>query len=422
MSKPLLIFQAPIACRAGYGDHSRDLLKAFRELDLYDIKVVSTRWGNTPMDQLNPNDEFHRWILENIVVQVNREIDVYVQVTVPNEFQRIGKVNIGITAGIETTISPKDWIDGCNRMDLIIATSHHAKNVLLNTVYQERRKDTNQVINEFKINKPIEVLFEGTDYKQTEGLSVIDEIKEEFALLYVGHWLPGDLYHDRKDVGGLVQTFLAAFAKAKGPKPALILKTSQVGFSVRDREEIRKKIESIRKTVTGDAPIYLLHGDLNEEEMWKLYNHSKIKATISFTHGEGFGRPLLEFSLTGKPVIASGWSGQVDFLKEGAVLLDGELKNVHDSAANQFLLKESQWFYVNYSNAAIKMIDVVNNYPKYLEASSKLGEFNRHNFSFQKMTDCLKQICVKYVKVAQQVELKLPTLNLPRLKKIESPQ
>jgi glycosyltransferase involved in cell wall biosynthesis len=422
MSKPLLVYQAPIATRSGYGDHARDLLRALKELDLYDIKIISTRWGATAMDQLNPLNAFDTWILQNIIPQPPPNVDVYVQVTVPNEFQRLGKVNIGVTAGIESTVCAKDWIDGCNRMDLIIATSEHAKRVLQQTVYQERRRDTNQVVNEFKINVPIESLFEGIDYKQTDGLAELDNIKEEFCFLFVGHWLQGELYEDRKDVGGLLQTFLASFGKSKGAKPALILKTSMVGFSVRDREEIQRRVASIKQTVAGEASVYLLHGDLTEDDMWKLYNHNKVKAMVSFTHGEGFGRPLLEFSLTGKPVIASGWSGQIDFLKEGAVLLEGQLKNIHPSAANQFLLKEAQWFHVNYSNAALKLVDVYNNYKTYLDGSTKLAEINKVNFSFNAMKNELNNICTKYVKVPSRVELKLPTLkkiNLPSLKKIE---
>jgi hypothetical protein len=108
--KPLLVFQAPVSTRSGYGDHSRDLLKSFKDLDLYDIKIVSTKWGNCPMDQLNPENEFHKWINSNTVTSIDREVDVYVQVTVPNEFQRMGKFNIGITAGIETNLVAKDWI------------------------------------------------------------------------------------------------------------------------------------------------------------------------------------------------------------------------------------------------------------------------------------------------------------------------
>jgi glycosyltransferase involved in cell wall biosynthesis len=417
MNKPLLVYQAPVATRSGYGDHARDLLKSFRDLNLYDIKIISTRWGVTPMDQLNPQNEFHNWIINNIVPTPPPNTDIFVQMTVPNEFQRLGKFNIGVTAGIETNVSPKDWVEGCNRMDLIITTSNHSKSVLVNTIWQERNKDTNQVMNEFKVQKPVEVVFEGVEYKKTDGLEVLDSIKEDFCFLFVGHWLAGDLYHDRKDVGGLLQTFLATFNKSKDPKPALILKTSSAGFSVRDREQIRKKIEEIKKTVNGQVSIYLLHGDLSEDDMWKLYNHPKVKATVSFTHGEGFGRPLLEFSCTGKPVIASNWSGQLDFLSDGAVLLEGDIKQVHPSTANQFILNESQWFYVNYSVAATKLLDVYTNYNKYLISSKKLAEKNIKQFSFDNMTTKLGEVINRYVRVTQRVDLKLP-----KLKKIDLPK
>jgi glycosyltransferase involved in cell wall biosynthesis len=407
--KPLLVFQAPVSTRSGYGDHSRDLLKSFKDLDLYDIKVISTKWGNCPMDQLNPDNEFHKWINTHTVSSLDREVDIYVQVTVPNEFQRMGKFNIGITAGIETNLVAKDWIDGCNKMDLIITTSEHSKVGIAGTVYHEKDKQTQQILAEHKLTKPIEVLFEGCDYHKTGGLELLDQIEEDFIFLFVGHWLPGGLYHDRKDNGGLIQTFLSAFARSKGKKPALVMKTSSAGFSVRDREEMRRKIEDASSKVNGSAPIYLLHGDLCEEDMWKLYNHPKVKASVSFTHGEGYGRPLLEFSLTGKPVVVSKWSGHLDFLDEkGAVLLEGQLRNVDESAANQFLLKDTQWFYVNYSNAAVKMLDIYKNYDKYSVESKKLGERNRTKFSMNSMTESLKKIANTHIKVAQKIDLILP--------------
>ena len=409
MSKPFLLYQAPVATRSGYGDHARDLLKSFRDLNYYDIKIVSTRWGSTPMDQLNPDNEFDKWVIDSIVTQITQQPDVYVQMTVPNEFQTIGKINIGVTAGIETTIIPKDWVDGCNRMDLVITTSQHSKAGITGTAWTERQKDTQAVIAEHRVNKPVEVLFEGADYKQTDGLSKLDSIEEDFCFLFVGHWLQGNLYHDRKDVGGMIQTFLSAFSRAKGKKPALILKTSSANFSIRDREEILKKVNDVASKVNSDLSIYLLHGDLSPEDMWKLYNHPKVKASLSFTHGEGFGRPLLEFSLTGKPVIASNWSGHVDFLSnEGSVLLKGDLKPVDPSAANQFLLTDSHWFYVNYSDAALKLIDVHNNYDRYLTNSTKLGNENRIKFSHNKMTEALRDICDRYIKVAKHVDLVLP--------------
>lgn len=409
MSKPFLLYQAPIATRSGYGDHARDLLKSFKDLGYYDIKIVSTRWGNTPMDQLNPGVEFDKWVIDNIVTEIHQQPDVYVQMTVPNEFQRVGKFNIGVTAGIETTVIPKDWVDGCNKMDLIITTSEHSKAGIAGTSWSETDNKTKQVIAVHKVERPVEVLFEGVDYKNLSGLEKLDNIKEDFCFLFVGHWLQGNMYHDRKDVGGMIQTFLSAFSRVKGEKPALILKTSSAGFSIRDREDILKKVNDVVSQVKSDVSIYLLHGDLTPDDMWKLYNHPKIKATLSFTHGEGFGRPLLEFSMTGKPVIASGWSGQVDFLNDKqSVLLKGELRQVDPTAANQFLLKESQWFYVNYSDAALRLIDFHNNYDRYLSESKKLGIENTNKFSHSKMTESLKGICDKYIKVAKHIDLILP--------------
>ena len=54
---------------------------------------------------------------------------------VANEFKKLGKYNIGITAGVETTLAPKDFIDGCNRMDLVLVPSNFTKEVLQKTSF-----------------------------------------------------------------------------------------------------------------------------------------------------------------------------------------------------------------------------------------------------------------------------------------------
>jgi hypothetical protein len=156
--KPTLVFQAPVATRSGYGDHSRDLLHSLYKLNKFDIKIISTRWGDTPMDALNYDNEFHKWVIDNILPQLNEKPDVYMQVTVPNEFQQVGHYNVGITAAIETTVCSIDWIHGCNRMDLIIVPSEHAKVSLGGTIYNEADKQTNQIVKQYRIEKPIEVL------------------------------------------------------------------------------------------------------------------------------------------------------------------------------------------------------------------------------------------------------------------------
>jgi glycosyltransferase involved in cell wall biosynthesis len=244
----------------------------------------------------------------------------------------------------------------------------------------------------------------------------LDKIKEDFAFLFVGHWLRGDLGEDRKNVGMMIKTFAMAFKNEK-VKPALILKTSSAGFSILDREETIKKIKQALGKDYSKVPVYLIHGDLTEDEMNGLYEHSKVKAMLNFTKGEGFGRPLLEFSLTGKPILVSNWSGHVDFLKEGAVLLDGELKNVHPSAADQFLLKEAKWFSVNISEALVKMKDVFKNYSKYLPGSTKLAKNNKQNFSLQKMTEGFDIILNQYG-IYSKVQPKFQTLQLPKLKSL----
>jgi glycosyltransferase involved in cell wall biosynthesis len=417
--KPTLVFQAPVSTRSGYGDHSRDLLHSLYKLDKFDIKIISTRWGMTPMDALNYDNEFHKWIVDNIIPEVKSKPDIYMQVTVPNEFQQIGYYNIGITAGIETTHCSIDWIAGCNRMDMIIVPSEHSKNILASTVFNEASRDTGQLIKQHRIERPIEVLFEGFDENDfgtdvVANISELDEVKEDFAFLFVGHWLKGDLGEDRKNVGMMIKTFAVAFKNEK-VKPALILKTSSAGFSVMGREELVKKIRHTLGEDYGKVSVYLLHGDLTQSQMNGLYEHPKVKAMINFTKGEGFGRPMLEFSLTGKPIIVSNWSGHLDFLKDGAVLLEGELKNVHDSAADQFLLKESQWFNVNISKALTKIKDVYKNYEKYKIAAFQLGKQNKQNFSLSNMTKLFDSILSKYGVYTKKQPM-FQKLELPKLK------
>jgi glycosyltransferase involved in cell wall biosynthesis len=417
--KPTLVFQAPVATRSGYGDHSRDLLHSLYKLDKFEIKIISTRWGATPMDALNYSDEFHKWIIESIIPSIQEKPDIYMQVTVPNEFQPLGYYNIGITAGIETTACALDWIHGCNRMDLIITPSEHAKMSLAGTIYNEADRNTNQIIREHKIEKPVEVLFEGFNESDfgtdvITNIDVLDKVKENFCFLFVGHWLKGDLGEDRKNIGMMIKSFAMAFKNEK-VKPALILKTSSATFSVLDREGIISKIRSALDNDYGKVPIYLIHGDMNPHELNALYEHPKVKAMLNFTKGEGFGRPLLEFSLTGKPVIVSNWSGHLDFLKSGAVLLDGELKEVHESASDQFLLKESKWFNVNISKAISKIKDVFSNYDKYKSESNKLGKQNKETFGLEKMTKFFDVILDKYG-IYTKVQPKFQQLQLPKLK------
>jgi glycosyltransferase involved in cell wall biosynthesis len=414
MSKPLLLFRGPVKTRSGYGSHSRDLLESLYQMDLFDIKIDSCGWGATPLTALESDNLFHKWIESNIVTSIQSMPDIYVQVTVPNEFQRVGRFNIGITAGIETTIAPKEWIDGCNKMDLIIATSEFSANVLLSTVYNENEKNTGKLVTQHRIVKPVSVLFEGVDEKiynnQYNGIDL--DVKEDFAFLFVGHWLKGNLGQDRKDVGMLIKCFAQAFVDYEN-KPALILKTSSATFSIKQREEFNKRIKELVKDVPNPPPIYLLFGELTNSEMNELYNHPKVKAMVSITKGEGFGRPLLEFTMSGKPVIASNWSGHKDFLPmDKAVMIGGKLTEVDDSAVDNFIIKGSKWFTANYNEFVEVLKLVEKDYDNFIIKSEILREENLNKFTLAKMTERFQEILKPYiVEPPKQKEIVLPKLN-----------
>jgi glycosyltransferase involved in cell wall biosynthesis len=429
MNKPTLVFQGPIFTRSGYGDHCRDLIKSLYKMDKFDIKLIPLRWGNTPQNQVDPSTEFGQKMLSQVIGQIDVQPDVFIQVSVANEFEPKGKFNIGITAGVETTICPKDFIDGSNKMDLIIVPSNFTKGNVGGTVYQQKNQETGQIVGEIRTTKPIEVLFEGVDteiFSKGNGKDILENVKEDFNFLIVGHWLKGSLGQDRKDIGMAIKTFTSVFQYLpKDKRPGLIIKTSHAGFSVMDREATRQKIEDVLKPLGDNIPsIYFIHGDLEESDMSNLYHHPKVKAMISFTKGEGYGRPMAEFTLTGKPIIASGWSGQLDFLpKENAVLLEGQLTQIDESAADKFIMKEAQWFTVNYSNAANKIYDVYKKYDDYLKQSAGLKENTLKNFTLEKMNERFEEILNNYVKEQPKVvPFQLPKLNkniqIPKLNKV----
>jgi len=301
MKKPVVLVTAPVATRSGYGAHSRDIIRSLINIDKYDVKIWPVKWGSTPMNALNDQDPNDKPIIERLLSNptLPNKPDVHIHIVVPNEFSPIGKYNIGITAGLECTACPPSWLEGMNRMDLNIVPSTFVKNTMENVSFDIQDENTKQLKGQLKNTKPIEVLFEGADtniYKKTKEFSktFLDEMKnveESFNFLYVGHWLQGKMGEDRKDTAMLVKVFLETF-KNKKKKPGLILKTSGASFSVLDREDILKKINKIKQSVSGDLPnIYLLHGDFYDDEINELYNHPKVKAHVNITHGEGFGRP-----------------------------------------------------------------------------------------------------------------------------------
>ena len=420
MSKPLVLVTAPVKTRSGYGNHARDICTALIDSDKYEVLINGCRWGNTPLTALEKGNPQHDKIAQRLLSnpKLPKQPDLHIHIVIPNEFQPVGKKNIGITAGIETTIPIPQWLDGANKMDKVLFTSKFTEEVFKNAEFEDKNKQL------MKFTKPSMALFEGFDpevYKETNVFSedvksAFDKIDSNWNFLFVGHWLSGKLGQDRKDTGMLVKVFLESFKNQKNP-PGLILKSSGADFSILDREELLGKINDIKKSVNGVLPpIYLIHGDFTDSQMNELYNHSKVKAHVTFTHGEGFGRPLLEATQSGKPVIAPDWSGQVDFLdKNYAVLLQGGLTQVPDGAFNEqvfFKSPENKWFTINYNVASQVLKDVHKNYTKYLVKSKQLQVLTSQKFNLNKMRELLVREVDEVLKdVPQEVKLKLPKLK-----------
>jgi len=434
--KPLILIIGPVESCSGYGAHSRDIARSVVSLykDTHEILIHSINWGISPTTALK-SGAYPELTSRIINTQINRQPDIVFYISVPQEFNPIGKLNVGITAGTETTVAPSNMIEGMNRMHFNIVPSNFNKQVFTETNYMLADKNTNIPTTMLKLERPLEVLFEGVDtsvyYKIEEKsynhniLPELDTIPEDFLFLISGHWLQGELGHDRKDIGMAVKTFLEAFANPP-TKPGLLLKVSEGTYSHMDFESIERKLNFIKSTVPSDTlpNIYLLHGDLTDEQINHIYNHPKVKALYSLTHGESWGRPILEFTMSGKPVIVPGFSGQLDFLdKELSVLLPGQLQDIHPTAVNEFLVEGSKWFIADYEMAKKYLVDVYMSYSKYKKNATKQGYDNKVHFSLDKMTAKLKQIMDRYKQDSpEEYELQIPVkkITLPTLKPVNT--
>ncbi|NBQ96824.1 MAG: glycosyltransferase family 1 protein [Microbacteriaceae bacterium] len=409
-----VVISSPLATQSGYGHHAREIIANFieqRNSD-WDIKLVSMPWGHTPFTYPLSID----WQKRLIPLPLQYQPDIWVQITVPNELQAIGKFNVGVTAGTEGDICPEAWIDNLNAMQLVIVPSEFTKQVFVNTSQKHNKPITTRI-------EVIPEYFDETIYTNNVQLQleILEQIPETFAFLSVGHWLQGQVGEDRKNISGLLHCFFNTYKNQKDA-PALILKSSGATYSVMDRMEIENKITQIQD-MFGNAKlpnVYLLHGDLADEEMNMLYNHPKVKAMISFTKAEGFGRPLLEFSTTGKPIIAPHYSGQADFLKKEFICpLSGVLTDIHGSARNEFLIKGAKWFTVDYGYAGKMMKEVQKNYKKWKELAKRQRYYVNLTFTKTAVTAVYKKV-LNIIDNSIQSSPQHVTLNLPKLKKIDS--
>lgn len=411
----LVLIESPFSTKSGYGYRSYDFIASLIELyPEWDIKLVPLPWGNTPQNALDENNKQDKKLLDRILKGNNltKKPDIHIQITIANECRPLGDYNILITAGIETDIVSPKWIEGANKMDLILVSSKHSKQSFLNAKYNKMDAN-NKLVEELALTTEIDTLFEGFDpkvfYKTDEPNTTIDillePIKNDFNFLFVGTWLQGELGEDRKNVGMLVYTFLEEFKTTNKEEklPSLILKTQGATPSKIDEHRITKMIDKIKTHTSEKYPqhifpdINLLHGELSSEELNALYNHKKINTYISYSAGEGWNRTPLEFSQSNKPIIISDWSGHLDYLNSrGSTLLKGGLKQVHPSVVMKDVIESTaKWFKVDSEYAKNKMRDIFNNYQKYVD---KTRMQKTKDFTKDKMKERIKELFDKHIK------------------------
>lgn len=406
--KQTILITAPIFSISGYGKKAKDIVKSIvaQYKNIYDIKIIVNNWGS------NPNkieDSLIKYVVNNVDVQPH----IYIHIGLPNEMKQIGTLyNILFTSSIETNIMDVSWINGANLADLVIVPSKFAKSSLVDTVYENN--ETKDII---KFVQKCEVLFEGVDidlFKSLNSSNIVDidlsQIREKFCFLFVGQWVGGTFGNDRKNIGNLIKNFCETF-KSKVDKPALILKTNMGNSSKIDYYKCLEELREIKeKYCPKNSPnIYLLHGEFTDTQMVQLYNHTKVKAFVSLTRGEGFNRVPAEFSCaTNKPLILPNYSGHLDYIDENhSFLIGGKLIDVHPSAfVSNIIVQGSKWFEPNYDSSSKLMKQIFENYNKTLDVGQRQGRKIREEFSLQKMDNRLKEIFDEYV--PRIAEIKLP--------------
>ena len=428
-NKTTVLISAPVDTYSGYGARSRDFIRAVIDAKPdWDVKILAQHWGSTRWGYLEEHNMSE--LASRVTTQVTQQPDICIQISIPNEFKKIGKYNIGVTAGMETTLCDPSWVKGANNVDLLLVSSEHSRETFLRSKFDVKDNKTGHIREKIELTTKIEVLFEGADITKyfptkpsaslTDIEKTLDSIPEAFCFLTTGHWMQGDIGEDRKNLGFTIKSFLETF-KNKKDAPALIMKSHITGTSIMDSEKILDKIDKVRKTVRGKLPnIYLIHGEISDTSMNLLYNHPKVKAFVSLPKGEGFGRPFLEFSLVNKPIIASSWSGQTDFLEKDLVrYVKGDLTNVHKSAVvPNMILQESQWFTPDSADVGQAYKDIYKHHKQWMTKAKKQGYKNRTEFTYESMRETLKKILDTIPVIPKQVEIQLPKLQLPKLKKI----
>jgi len=380
-----VLIRAPLLTQSGYGVHSRQIFRWALEKGL-DIKVQILPWGMTGWYTSSEEcDGLIGEIMKRSSAPV-RKPDLSLQVQLPNEWDpNIAEKNIGITAAVETTVCNRDWIQNCYAMDEVIVPSNFTKTVLISSGH-----------NSCNLHVVSESYYDSCGNTSSKENSQLKNIKTKHNFLLVGQ-ITGNHLVDRKNIGNTITAFMNHFKDRKDV--GLIIKTNLGCNSSIDRHRTKKAIhEVVTATRTGDFPrVYLLHGRLTESEMCDLYRNNTVTALISPTRGEGFGLPLLEATACDLPVIATNWSGHLDFLKDcdSFYPIDYDIKTIPNPRVdNNIFVQGSKWAEPRMNSFCLQLDNVITD----KKNRKKIDNSNiRSKFSFKAISKQYDTVLGKYL-------------------------
>jgi len=408
-NKKRLIVRGPVLSQSGYGEQARFALRALRSReDIFDIFIIPTGWGHTGW-VARDSDERH-WIDQNIKrtahmledakkrnLPLPSLFDMSLQITIPNEWENMAPINIGYTAGIETTKVSPAWLQKANLMDRIVVVSNHAKNVFESSVYTSKQR-LEHLDEKHPQNPPESVSLKCTTPIGVANYSVRKEEPSslDLALEYDFNFLCVAQFGPRKNLENTIKWFVEEnFDQEVG----LVVKTSIKNNCIIDREYTENKVRHILNNFEDHkCKVYLLHGDMTDGEMAALYTHPKIKAIVTTTHGEGFGLPLFEAACHAMPVVASGWSGQCDFLympdtrrktsgkkRPMFASVEYDLAPVQPEAVWDTVIQaDSNWCYPREASFKRRLREVYTKYSQFKKNANKLQKWILKEFTPEK--------------------------------------
>ena len=388
-----ILLKAPLLTQSGYGHHSRTVLRALRqhEGELFDIYLHVLNWGATSW--LHDDNEERRWIDAAIIKTVEHvknggAFDMSLQVGIPQEWEPIAPINIGVTAGVETTKVSPVWLQKINSMDKVLTISEHAKNSIVSTSYEAQNKNTGETAT-LACETPVDVISYPVNLYEPQELDL--DLETDFNFLTVMQLSP------RKNLNQLVDCFLEQF---KNEKVGLVVKTNMSKNSLIDKINCDRLLKSLMSKHGDDlkCKVYLLHGYMTNEEMIGLYTHPKIKALVSTTHGEGFGLPLFEAAYSGLPVCATDWSGHLDFLYKKTPQKNGKVKNKpmfnrisytlqpvqQEAVWENIIVRESKWAFPENGSIKMNMEEIHKDYGRFKKRAKELQKWVREEFNDNK--------------------------------------